>query len=241
MENVTLCAYWWDRKESVEQCANRVLRCLRDMGQCDPALARWFRKGRSRKEALQREVQITYDTVKELLLHGRNRRDIGAEVIEDLGFNIGLWNGGDDCQSVGFGVTCGGYAGNPAIWNRCVVDLPSEGPPQERLLKVESLLCLMRAVVTNFDPSWAIVLPDSLRSRIEFLPDKPTPGWLFYAANRLWPSPRLPESVHVFNVSGLGNIIVVSEEPLDIRRPEHVEALEAVEAEIKRQNWSGRF
>ncbi len=233
MENVVLGAYWWDRKESVEQCAERVVGCLRDFGQCDPALSRWFRGGRSRKEALEREVQITSDAVKELLLRGRNRKDIGGEVIEDLGFSLRLWNGGEDCQDVGFSVTCGGYAANPNIWNSCVVELPSEGPPSERMLKVDPLLCLMRAVVTAFDPDWATVMPDSLRQIANFgWANKPAVGWLFYAANRVLPSPRIPAVARVVSIPNRGSIAVVTEERFSPDRPEHLQVREAVQAAI---------
>ncbi len=232
MENFVLGAYWWDRKESVEQCARRVVCCLRDIGQCDPALSRWFRGGCSRKEALERQVQITHETVRELLLRGRNRPDIGGEVMEELGFSMRLWNGGEDCQDVGFSVTCGGYAANPNIWNSCVVELPSEGPPFERILKVGPLLCLMRAIVTAFDPDWATVMPDSLRQIAQFGSNKPAVGWLFYAADRVWSPDRIPLAVRVVKVAEHSNIAVITEEQFNPQKPEHLQARDAVQAAI---------
>jgi hypothetical protein len=216
----------------VEQCAEHVVHCLRDLGKSDIAFSRWFQAGRSRKKALEREVQITHETVKELLFRGRSKRDIGGDVMEELGFSMRLWNGGEDCQSVGFSVTCGGYARNPNVWNSCVINLPSEGHPSERLLKVEVLLRLMRAVIESFDPHWATVMPDSLLRTVQFVPNIPVPGWLFYFANSVSRQPHLPAATRVVNVAGRGKILIVAEERFNTQRTEHLQAHAAVQAAI---------
>ncbi len=232
METYFLGAYWFDRKESVEQCTERVLRCLAELGKCDTAYSRWFNGGQSRKQALEREVDITSETVKELLLRGRNRKDIGKEVIEDMGFSMSLWNGGEDCQSVGFRVHCGAYTGNLSLGNSCVVNLPSDGPPSERLLRVDTLLCLMRAVVESFDPDWATVMPDALLKTLKFDSKNPAVGWLFYAADRVLRLPRFSATTRVVSIPSRGNVVVTSEEPFSTQRPEHLQARDAVQAAI---------
>lgn len=212
METYFLGAYWFDRKESVEQCTERVIRCLAELGKCDAACSRWFRGGRSRKQALEREFNISDKAVKELLLHGQHRRDVGKEVIEDMGFSMSLWNGGEDCQSVGFRAHCGAYTGNLSLGNSCVVNLPSEGPPSERLLRVDTLLCLMRAVVESFDPDWATVMPDALLQTLKFGSKNPAVGWLFYGADRVLRLPRLPATTRVVSIPSRGNVVVTSED-----------------------------
>jgi hypothetical protein len=152
MEIYFLGAYWGDRKESVEECANRVVECLSAIPKCDEAFSRWYLTGRSRKEALEGEFLVTREAVKQQLLKGRNRRDVGGEVIENLGFSLNLWNGGKDSQDVRFSIQCGTYAANPNLCNSCLLNLPSEGLPRERVLRVDALLCLMGAVVAGFDP-----------------------------------------------------------------------------------------
>ncbi len=232
METYFLGAYWFDRKESVEQCSERVLRCLAELGKCDAAYSRWFRCGRSRKQSLAREVGITSDTVKELLLRGRNRRDVGGEIIEDLGFSMSLWNGGKDGQDFGLRVHCGAYTGNPSLGNCCVVNLPSEGPPSDRLLQVDAVLHLMRVVVESFDPDWATVMPDALLKNIQFLPNRPVPGWLFYAADRMLRLPHFSATTRVVSIPGHGHVVVTSEEPFSTQRPEHLQARDAMQVAI---------
>jgi hypothetical protein len=170
--------------------------------------------------------------MEELLLSGRNRRDVNGEVIENLGFHIRLWNGGEDSQDASFSATCGGFASNPGIWNSCVMELPSEGASSERILKVDPLLCLMQAVVSAFDPDWATVMPDNLRQIARFGSSKPAVGWLFYAALRAWPSPRVPSTVRIVNIANCGNIAVVTEEQFSAENPEHLRTRDAVEAGI---------
>jgi hypothetical protein len=119
-----------------------------------------------------------------------------------------------------------------ALWNNCVLNLPSEGPPSERLLKVEALLRLMRAVVETFDPDWATVMPDSLLQTVKFVPNKPVPGWLFYFASRVSRQPHLPAAARIVNVESHGNIVIVAEEPLSTQRTEHLQAHAAVQAAI---------
>jgi Immunity protein 52 len=233
METYFIGAYWGDRKESVDACTDHVVRCLSALAKCDPAFSRWYRLGGSRKEAMERRFDVTQGAVKQLLLAGRNRRDIGKEVIEDLGFRISLWNGEEDAQDASFSAESGLSAGNPNLCNSCVINLPSEGPPSERLLRVEALLCLMRAVVDGFDPDWATVMPDSLLQRIRLVPNRPTPGWLFYISNRLFPGVNIPNTVRVVNVASQGQIAIITEDRFTSQNRDHLRARDAVESAIE--------
>src|SRR3989442_863361 len=89
-----LGAYWPARQESIEECGNRLGRFLTELAMCDPVFAIWCERGRSRKEASERHVAVEdrHDLL-DLLDRGRNRRDVGRDVIDELGFNVGLWNG----------------------------------------------------------------------------------------------------------------------------------------------------
>jgi hypothetical protein len=230
MEAYFLSAYWGARKESVERCADHVVQCLSSLRGCDVAFHRWSQPGRSRKQAQEYEIPVSIGAIKERLLHGQNRRDAGGGVIEELGYSFRLWNGGKDCEDVSFSVQCGAYSENPSLWNSCVLNLPSEGPPSERLLRVEALLCLMRAVVDGFDPDWATVMPDSLLQQIRLVPNRPTPGWLFYVSNRLSPGVHFPNTVRAVTVANKGQIAIISEDRFASQNREHLRARDAVES-----------
>lgn len=231
MEWYFLGAYWGSRKEPVEQCTERVLKCFGDLAKCDETFSRWFRTGRSRSEALERKVDFTDEKIKELLLRGRNRRDIGHEIIEELGFSITLWNGAEDTQAIGLRIHCG--ASSSYVGNSFLIDLPSQAPARDRVVRLELLLCAMRAIVESFEPDWATVMPASLVRTTESLMQKPAVGWLFYAARHLLPSPDIAALRRV-DVPGHGSIFVITGEPLNPTRPEHVELRNAFQTEIDR-------
>jgi hypothetical protein len=85
-------AYWGPRAESSAQCAARLEACLRSLGRSHEVLSRWYRKGTSRSAASGRPIDIDADTLESLLSGGRNRTDVGGEVIAELGFSLALWN-----------------------------------------------------------------------------------------------------------------------------------------------------
>src|SRR5687768_756609 len=100
IERYYLGAYWGNRKETAAECAERAVALLQWLSRCDEAFGRWFQGGRSRKEALQREVRPDPAVLRPLLERGRNRRDDDRSVIEELGFRMGLWNGAADSDAV---------------------------------------------------------------------------------------------------------------------------------------------
>jgi hypothetical protein len=232
METYFLGAYWRDRKESAADCARRVKQCLAKFSDCDPSFSHWFEKGKSRRDALTAPVALEDEPLTKLLLRNHPNAASPQSSYEPLGFQLAVWNGGQNDESASFSAICGCHAKNTALWNNCVVNLPSEGPASERLLKVEALLRLMRAVVETFDPDWATVMPDSLLQTVKFVPNKPVPGWLFYYASRVSRQPLLPAAVRIVNVASRGNIVIVAEEPLSTRRTEHLQAHAALQAAI---------
>jgi hypothetical protein len=48
------------------------------------------------------------EELEKFFLKGRNRTDVGKEVIEKLGFSQGLWNAKE--KATDLSMTCGGYS-----------------------------------------------------------------------------------------------------------------------------------
>src|SRR5713226_2468773 len=92
IEQLNLTARWAARKESVDACAGRSLKCLRELAQIDESFPRtWLKCGMSLSEALASKVELTTGSLREELAKGRNR------LFDDLGFSLGrLWNGLDE-------------------------------------------------------------------------------------------------------------------------------------------------
>src|SRR4051794_30187502 len=123
LETYYIGAYWGARRESADACAHRTQHFLECLAACDPLFLHWFKLGQSRKEALQHEIKPDQETLQKALLAGKNRTD-RDQVLEDLGFRLGLWTGGNDEGSAGLSIHCGCYSSR--VGNSCVIELPEE-------------------------------------------------------------------------------------------------------------------
>ena len=120
-------AYWGPRTESLAQCATRLEICLRSLGASHEVLSRWYGKGRSRSAASRRAIDVEIGTLESMLARGRNRTDVGGEVIAELGFSLELWN--NNPVAVSFSTLCGAAPTTPSIMNSCVLTLPAASGP----------------------------------------------------------------------------------------------------------------
>jgi hypothetical protein len=224
IENYYLGAYWGSRKESSLECAERTLALLQGLSFCDEAFQRWFQRGRSRHDALARPIELDRQVLQQLFERGVNRRD-ERSVIEDLGFRIGLWNGGADDEAVGLSALCGCFAstGMPRIPNSCTLDLPSKGRVAERVLRADVLLDVIRSVVRAFEPDYAVVTSDAFRDLVGIPePGRPLLGWITFlpvSGNHL---PALPPPSRILPVDSLGSLVVVTEGRFTVTNPEHL-------------------
>jgi hypothetical protein len=140
-------AYWGQREESRQACADRMSVFLHALAKQDAALSNWFKKTASRKAPL---VALPHDT-DGLGTHLRtNQRDIGGEAIAELGFNFSAWTGREVAMPPSLAATCGAYS--PVVRNSVVVSFDPAAQPTPDLLQG-----ILRAAVTAFDPEDAVV------------------------------------------------------------------------------------
>jgi hypothetical protein len=225
-ERFHLGAYWGDRRESVEKCAERSADFLAGLGACDQCFAGWFRLGESREQARAHEVPANVDILRAELAAGRNRRDTDGAVIEDLGFSLWLWNGADnDEEAAGLHIACGGYSG--AVPNVCSVDLPRGGDAAERVLRGETLTCVIEAAVSSWEPDWARVISNRhLDWYLDHTEDdavKPVIGWLTYLSAGRGEVPPLPPPTRTVALAGHGTLIILTDERFSATRPDHLD------------------
>ncbi len=214
-----LGAYWSNRKESAKECADRLLLFLEALTQCDDCLAHWFGLGRSKKDALRKRVDVANrDQLLRLVNRGRNRADADGSVIEDLGFQFGLWNGADDDHSIGLSIGCGGYA--PRIPNSVVIDFPRDLGPLKDADKTRAVLT---AVAQAWEPEWAGVQSDEATESRPFETGQPFVDWMIYMSRDLLPrSSTFHPPNRAIALGNLGTIVVTQDEVPDPTSPEHV-------------------
>jgi hypothetical protein len=197
-----LCAYWQPRKESIHACGDRLGRFLTALSACDPVFAAWYERGASRRKGKQAEIDFKNEAhLLDLLDRGRNRRDVGKEVMEDLGFRVGLWNGGKSAKMAGLSVTCGLYATVAGLGGNCLIlDLPEDLGDLQQSERMASVLTL---AATSWEPDWAGVFSVGAMNKRVYNPAVPFVDWMVYVSHKLAPAPLAISSARV--VDGLLN------------------------------------
>jgi hypothetical protein len=217
-------AYWGPRQESDVECAERLSACLARLAGVSSSFSPWFKKGASRAAASKDQVDTSSpEVLRALLASGQNRRDIGRDVISELGFRAALWNRADN--SAAFSVTCGLYIENPALKNSFVLQLPELTEDTASLFAKSSAIDVIKVLVESWEPDWATWSSRGWRSSQTVDAVKPVFGWVTYIADRSAEGLSLPSSVVV---EPLNNGILVSiDSELDSVSGEQMAALQA--------------
>jgi hypothetical protein len=129
----------------LEQCVARVQRHFSALADASPNLQLWFRKARSKSKANTPIDVTSSDGLRQDLLSGRNRQDVGSrEVIPELGFGISFWNGDAGGWTASTSVTCGLYSAVRTISNVALLSVDfgnsASMPPAEMLALLKRLI-----------------------------------------------------------------------------------------------------
>ena len=207
MQKFMLGAYWDARADSLEKCTEDAAHFLFRLAEIDPLLASWYERGRSRKETLERKVDILdVQKLQDLLLAGRNRRDVGREVIDELGCKLSLWNGAvEEEAEASVSIHCGAYSAR--IGNSVIIDLPYQSESSEWVGRASSLLALTAEV---WQPNWAGIMSKKAMRERDFDGDNPFVDWMVYVPRRI---AAVPSPGRVEALNGLGSIVVVQPDP----------------------------
>lgn len=136
--------YWSERRESRDESAARLVRFLVAIAGQSSSLSTWFTKARTKATA-RTPLACNVSSISSHLKV--NRRDLGGDVMSELGFSLGIWNGGIASLSV----TIGAYS--PHIRNSVVLSF-SERPSE---FGVGTWCDLLSAMVREFAPDHGVV------------------------------------------------------------------------------------
>jgi hypothetical protein len=206
-----LGAYWGSRKEDAKTSAKRLRSFLGDLADCDPALATWFERGGSLAKALKSSIPHADEDLVGLLERHQNRRDVGGNAIDELGFQLGLWNGSGGLKGVGLSITCGLYwhgtgSGSQAS-NYVVLDLPTD---LGQLARFEHMIAVLKATVLAWEPNWAGVWSKNSARAMHLNTNKPFVDWMLYVPCRVH---NLVEPSVAIDLPGRGSLVVVQPDP----------------------------
>lgn len=171
-EHIFIGAYWTIRKETRQECAERIVKFLNSISN-QPYLSNWYFKARSRKAA-NKPVKITIENIAKHLKTS-NRDDNGAEIVE-LGFSLGVWNGNDE-NPVSFNVECGAFS--KFIGNAAVITLPLQEPPLDED-SIKTFKNLLEKFIDAWEPESAVVTSNEFLNRAGGGLPADIGGWLIY-------------------------------------------------------------
>ena len=154
-------AYWGPRRESVVDCACRASKFFASIYDTSEYLRGWRQQGKRLSVALE-TISVGVSTIEELvdlLMKGRNRKDVGGEAIDDLGYRISVWNGGDAKTASSLMIKCGLYSTVEGLSNAVVLKLPSRFDAQSN----NQIRQLAVSFASAWDPDWVSIASHSAR------------------------------------------------------------------------------
>lgn len=147
-EILYLSLYWGPRYEDLESSVQKILTSLQFLTNHHSIFSKWYKLGQTRKEALNKPIELKFDTLYKILLKRNN-------TMQGLGYRISLWNGLDSDQSVGLTINCGSTI--QSLPNSLILSFPKLGTKRNELLLVNKSLNLMDSLVSIFKPKWGVI------------------------------------------------------------------------------------
>lgn len=177
-ESFILGAYWQGRAESLENAKEKILKTLIGLKAIDGQFSNWYEGGRSRKEALKKEMLLNILNIEKLCLKQVRKGELDAQGFSKMGFSFGLWTGHkeEEASSVSFSV------GSNSKWltNSCFIKMPFSGEAQNRLLQTDKSRSIIKLFVDIWNPDYAVLTSDSIRENLD-VGNKL--GWMTYIKN----------------------------------------------------------
>ena len=219
--------YWGPRKESLEDCAARLEVFLRNLARIDSLLAHWYDTGWSRKDALQRRINLEAPALRELLLAGKSSSGRRKQVNEAMGFLKCLWNGRDGKDGAGLDLACGSHSRR--LGNFCTLDFSEEGPAARRLLRAPVVTEVLKCMIHAWEPEEGVVGMHAYHDlRPDSLTRSPRIGWVTYLPRTLGPMPPLSPPAITIPVDQQGALVIATDERFTTSNPAHVTAADRV-------------
>ncbi len=232
-EGYVLGAYWGPRPESAEKCAERLHVFLTGLRDCHESLSQWYQKADSRKKSLQRPLEsLEAPSLIEILNGGRNRENASGTVSEDLGFQIGLWNGQKGDEKASFSLRCGLYwrSATPSVsvGNCVVLDLPKN---LGTLASPQRMSQALAVTALAWQPDWAGVMSESSMLARNFNAEVPFVDWMVYVPHKV---EGIAEPASISALPGHGSIVVVQPNPPSVSSAASQALISSVENVVKR-------
>ncbi len=198
-------AYWGPRQESLESCVCRLHMAFQTLAAMSPDLARWHLKAKSRAAALRHTVDVgDVQQLRDMLLRGQRRDDVGHALMISLGFSFGLWNGMTDLHEAAVNGTIGLHSRTTAqsLGNCFLVTLPSTFQQSADAAAAGKGLY---SLAVALGAEWAGIMPRRATAEASFDARVPQVHWITFVGRR-----QVPESRELHIIREARGCLVVS-------------------------------
>lgn len=145
---VRLTGFWSSRKCERGECAQYIADTLAILSRLHPSFASWYSKRNSR--TVEPGQQVSHDDMGRICSEmTRNRTDTTGEVIEDLGFDFGVWNGLSASKACGLNISCGITARCANICNSINLEFPDDD-----LVTAKVEMEVLKGLSKIWQPQW---------------------------------------------------------------------------------------
>lgn len=195
---------WAQRADDVEQCALRLTTFLTRLAETTALFQKWYRKGNSREEALERSVKIEYENLKSLVEQGKHLNDLN-EVIPDLGYSISLWTSITPEISTSLSILCGCYS--KYLSNTCLIYMPSDTAWLDEHLQLSLIHEILTIAIKSWEPDWAVFTSRQINKFLDNDQKSPYVGWVTYLSDQ-YRLQFLPENISIDDTQTESGVVI---------------------------------
>jgi hypothetical protein len=146
---LSLGVHWYNRPKTLKECADELYEFLNILKSYKPEFfSQWYEGAFSKKKALEKKVEITYDYVKKHLSEGKYKDNDYNKYC----YNFGVWNGNPK-DSLSGGISASLGSNEEKGWsNNFIVDFPYDGPQMEYFREPKNLDELIKIMIDYWKP-----------------------------------------------------------------------------------------
>jgi Immunity protein 52 len=219
-KNYELHSHWYSRLQTAQECAVALVNFLKSLESLGTPFINWdYLNTKDKSEAIPFDVD---EVRKRLLLPGNGaRRGVKPEeTMPVMGFNSLLFSEGKAGERVTLSMTCG-ISEESRPGNKCRIKFPTKGEIATQVLQLEVLKQLLKLVVQAWNPDWAVIDyfdPSDQQKN----PNRIPVYWFVYLSESRGQIPLLREPSCVERIEGYGSYAIVTPEPFNRDRLEHL-------------------
>ncbi|MCL5245502.1 hypothetical protein M4I21_06760 [Cellulophaga sp. 20_2_10] len=138
---------WYNRRETLKECTESFIIFMERLKLLDSRFDIWYKKGWSKKEALEQKIPLEYDAIKNEIC-----KTCKDDEYPEHSFRIALWNGAKkDSEAFGIRASLGREETNFGN-NNCSLSFPYEGEIYEHYLIKENKEKLKELFIDHWQP-----------------------------------------------------------------------------------------